>query len=93
MSVPGRRRTSVLFSGFYLSSVVFAADKQQSKIHIISGHASINNDDVYSHSENSNTDTTINDAPKRKGVTIGEKQRITGEKKQKASLDFHRCRN
>jgi hypothetical protein len=72
---------------------VFASNKQQSKIHIISGHASINNDDVNSHSDNSNIDTTINNYPKPKGVSIEEKQRITGEKKQTASLDFHRCGN
>jgi hypothetical protein len=38
-----KRWTSALFSGFYLSSVVFAANKQQSRIQAISGHASINN--------------------------------------------------
>jgi hypothetical protein len=39
-------------------------------VHIISEQTSINNDNVYSHSDNSNTDTTINNAPKWEGVTM-----------------------
>jgi hypothetical protein len=52
-----------LFLGLWLSSVVFAANKQQSEIFAISGHASINNGNIYSHSNYSITDTTINGTP------------------------------
>jgi hypothetical protein len=61
-------------SGFRLSSASLpAANKQQTEILAISGYASITDDDVYSHSDDSNTETTINDTPLRKGVTIGER--------------------
>jgi hypothetical protein len=42
MSVPGKRMTSALFSGFHLSSASLpATNKQQSESHAILGHASI----------------------------------------------------
>jgi hypothetical protein len=39
---------------------------------ILLGHASINNDNVFSHSDDSNTDTTIKDTPEQTTDRWGE---------------------